>query len=96
MAEEQNEQALAMGLPFDVAVQQRQYAMGVSEQECEAKVNAKDAYASEVGQHAFVAAQAMGVPYEAAVAAAQKMQDSAESHYDEVTEGDRTPVERCC
>ena len=96
MAEEQYEQALAMGLPYDVAVQQGQYAMEVSEQEFEAKVNEKEAYASEVGQQAFEAAQAMGLPYEAAVAAGQKAQDSAESHYDEVTEGDRTPAERSC
>merc|ERR1719174_3168953 len=48
-----------------MAVQQGQYAMEVSEQEFETKINEKEEYASAVGQEAFEAVQAMGLPYEA-------------------------------
>merc|ERR1719453_1479290 len=59
--------------------------MEVSEQEFEARVNEKEEYADAVGQEAFAAAEAMGLPYQAAVAEGQKAQDDAERHYDEVT-----------
>merc|ERR1719353_5363 len=71
-------------MPQAMAVQQGQYALEASEQEFETKVNAKEDYADAVGQEAFEAAQARGMPYEWAVAEGQKAQDDAESHYEVV------------
>ena len=44
VAQQQYENAVAMGLPYDVAVQQGQYAMEVSEQEFENKINEKEVF----------------------------------------------------
>ena len=50
------------------------------------QVNEKEEYADQVAQELFENAMMRGLPYNAALAEAQKAMESAERHYEEVSE----------
>merc|ERR1719498_2089938 len=98
VAQQEYENALAMGLPYDVAVQQGQYAMDVSEQEFEARVNEKaqddaerhydevtakkQAYADKAAEQQYENALAMGLPYDVAVQQGQYAMEASEQEFE--------------
>merc|ERR1719265_2485471 len=93
VAEEAFEQALAMGLPYDVAVQQGQQALDAAELEFEEDANEKEEFADAVGQMAFEKALHR-MSFEEAFFKGQAGQDIAEREYERLVDEKRAEADR--